>query len=113
MKTIENFLNHLNTGKWKDQGSFSLRDDKVKDLREMYSEKIKGGDKVIEYSYWDDGLSRNEIDEMIDWLYERPDSGWGLVRDRMKKMGYEEVTDIDMDGSGNGLYYGIVVFRRG
>lgn len=73
-------------------------------------DECKPTDLVIEYSYDNDHLSNDESDELIDWLYGDEDGGWRVLKKWMSDNGYHEV--YDNDGSGNGLYYGVVVFRK-
>lgn len=69
------------------------------------------GDVAFYYNYNDDELREVQAYDkqniLIDYLY---DEAWLTISEYMQDKGYEEVENID--GSGNGLYYGMVVFRK-
>lgn len=87
-------------------GNFSLLDD----AHEHY-ENLQDGDICVYYDYCDDDLrgtdDRTEVNALNDWLY---DVAWPTVHKYMRDNEYEEV--YENDGSGNGLMYGMVVFRK-
>lgn len=74
-------------------------------------EELEENDIVVGYDYCTDdircGVDDKKNNEFIDWVYEE---AWPSIRDLMRKNGYRSVRDDD--GSGNGLYYGIEVFRK-
>ncbi len=66
-------------------------------------------DIIIYYDYCTDDLSSDETDRLIEWLF---DSSSGLRRftQALANLGYNEFGDND--GSGGGLYYGCIAFRK-
>ncbi len=62
--------------------------------------------------YWDfctDELSNDQTDKLIEWLFDS-DTGLNLLMEVMTSWGYKMIGDHD--GSGGGLYYGALVYRK-
>jgi hypothetical protein len=111
---IETFLNGVNKSQWSEHGSgFQLMEEDVCELREMFHEGIEENDLVIHYDYCTDEMNDDQKNEFLNWLYVDKETGWESVRTLMRLLGYKRVDEIDVDGSGNGLYYGIEVYRKG
>lgn len=79
-------------------------DDEIKD--KCYKEKHEGGTE-----YRSCPKCTDELNRFNEWLYDRNDGGWGFMNRLMTRMGYKSM-NVDVDGSGNGLYYGIQVYRK-
>jgi hypothetical protein len=81
------------------------------DVRGNFNENeivLIDSDIVIHYDWMDDEMSEDERNEFQDWLW---NGFFDRLESEMNKLGYIRL-DVDMDGSGNGLYYGLEVFRK-
>jgi len=68
---------------------------------------IKLGDIVVHYDYADDGLKPDDAHELNEWIDHMLDA----LNYNMELFGYKMV-DEPVDGSGNGLLYGVVAYSK-
>jgi hypothetical protein len=64
----------------------------------------------IYYDYISDELSEPEKDKLVTWLYDDPNGGHEVIKSWMSSNGYELINEID--GSGDGMYYGGTLYRK-
>ena len=103
---LATYLNEWN--EWNEYGNFSLLSYEDA-LGSVPPEELalQPDDIAIYYDYCDDELSEGDKDRLSGWLY---DDAWPLIHKYMEVNKYVEV--FENDGSGSGLYYGMVVFRK-
>jgi hypothetical protein len=107
MNKVNELLVSLNS--WNKFGSVEVSDhDDVKDNFNENEIVLVDSDIVIHYDWMDDEMSENERNEFQGWLW---NGFFDRLESEMNKLGYVSM-DVDMDGSGNGLYYGLEVFRK-
>lgn len=104
--TTDEFLTFIN--KYPHLGGISVLDH---ESAEGTHEDLRVGDVCIYYDYCTDDAGRIECDEFCEWVfgYDRAQM-MGLIGEFMADQGYKQIDDND--GSGNGLYYGSIQFRK-
>lgn len=105
--TTDEFLNFIN--KFPQLGGISVLDH---ESAEGCHEDVRVGDVCIYYDYCtDDVRNTKEEDQFCEWVFNYERTGMlGLIREFMADQGYEEIDEHD--GSGNGLYYGSIQYRK-
>ena len=69
---------------------------------------LQDDDLVVYYDFMDDECeSQDEVDNLAGWYHDELPQQLVVLLDRF---GYRFLSD--MDGSGGGLYYGAIVFRK-
>ena len=100
---INTLLNELNV--FSQIGSVSLVEDENRN--NCGFDDVKDGDLMVYYDWMDDGLSEDDVKKFQEWYY---DEFFTNLSTEMSKLGYSEVDEVC--GSGGGLYYGVVLFRK-
>jgi len=102
--SIQNLLNTLNV--WQPHGTIELITEP--DDREGFNcPDLKDSDVLVYFNYMDDDMSDDEREVFGEWYYdELPNK----LNDEMNKLGY--FFHYDTDGSGGGLHYGGMLFRK-
>jgi hypothetical protein len=107
MNKVNELLVSLNS--WNKFGSVEVSDHD--DIRENFDESdivLVDSDIVIHYDWMDDDMSSDEKNRFQGWLW---NGFFNRLESEMNKLGYVNM-NVDMDGSGNGLYYGLEVYRK-
>ena len=93
-----------------------MNDESPSEIREMYGFDLKPHDVVLSYDLYSDTLSRSGLNGTYEGSEEQIWYDWvdkeffAYINGHMEKLGYERVDDID--GSGGGLVYGCIHFKR-
>lgn len=104
--STQEFLTFIN--KYPQFGSIEILNDEQLESSEI---DHMPGDVVIFYDYCTDEATREESHELCEWLFGHHDRGiLDIIHDFMVKDGYSEIDEND--GSGGGLYYGTVHYRK-
>lgn len=100
--SIPEFLNHTNLFP-------NLGDTTVLDHDEAKGsvDDLQEDDVVIYYDYCTDYIAETEAIKFRHWHFEEQTT---LINNFMTDLGYELINELD--GSGDGLYYGILQYRK-
>ena len=75
---------------------------------------LRVGDVCLFYDYCTDDCSKAELNEFYEWMspndYRNKLSVFDIINQFMDEQGYEEIETVD--GSGNGLHYGVIQYRK-
>jgi hypothetical protein len=71
---------------------------------------VQPTDIMVYYDYCADDLSSTDENKLSEWLYSTPNGGLDAIGKYLASQGYEVVGEND--GSGGGLYYGAINFRK-